>query len=376
MPIVKPLPAPNPPRPGSAVRAATLALVGLAGGCLAHYPRPDEPVEFMERTHVGHAVDAGQIGEADAAIHLLLWNGLDRPGVWDEDGTDLTLSFSFLGTVRMLDEISNPIAPVSYQPRLKVQLLRVLGPRGERGRMGALGALELLLAHDSNGQKGCALADHVRSIGDADFDCVPATDPPSTELNLVDGSFTRNFAGLGLWGKLLLFPAGGGAASLTLAGGATAEWNFACARGGCIEPEMRARYGEVILRWSVEADAVVIRNFRRSIPLLGTIGLDARLRASLSGSTHLGLAGGREPFGDLTAQVAYLPRYGRGSSVGPFLRYHRGADPLNIRFEERLDAWTVGVVFDPAPPAFRSGAEEFAASQPPRWRNSVPRPRK
>jgi hypothetical protein len=259
----------------------------------------------------------------------------------------------------MLDGISNPIAPVSYQPRFKLQLLRVLGPRGEEAagrRLGAVAAAELLLAHDSNGQKGCALADHARGIGDGDFDCVPLTDPPSTELNLVDGSFTRNFAALGLWGKLLLFPADGGAATLTLAGGAIAEWNFACARGGCIEPEMRARYGEVVLRWSVEADAVVIRNFRRSIPLLGTIGLDARLRASLSGATHLGLAGGRDPFGELTAEVAYLPRYGRGSSVGPFVRYHRGADYLNIRFEERFDVWSVGVVLDSAPAPFRSEA--------------------
>lgn len=341
-------------------------LLALLGGCLAHYPRPDEPLEFMERTYVGHAIDAGQILEGDAAVHLLLWNGLDHPGVWGADGTHLTAAFSFLGTVRMYDETSNPTRTPSYVPRFKLQLLRVLAPRaapgGRPGRLGAVGALEVLLAHHSNGEKGCALADHVRGTGDADFDCLPLTDPPSTALNLADGSFTRNFLGLGARGKLLYFTAAGDAVAVSLAGGASIEWNFACAKGGCIEPQMRARYGEVVARWSVEGDVLLLRDVHRQIPWLGRIGLDARLRATLSGSGHLGLKD-RDPYGDLVAEVAYTPRYARGFSVGPFVRYHRGSDPLNIRFEERLDAWTVGVVLDSSPPA-RLGTAEPAPPAP------------
>lgn len=334
------------------LRAQMLALALLLGGCLAHYPRPDEPLEFMERTSVGYPVASGQVLEADAAIHLLLWNGLDRPDVWRTDGTYLTASLSFMGIVRMYDEKSNPVRTPTYQPRLKLQLVRVEAPETGQGlsrRLGAVGAVELQLGHQSNGQKGCALSDHVRGTGDSDFDCVPSTDPPSSALNLTDGSFTRNYLGLGTWGKVLVPSEAGGAVALSLTAGASVEWNVPCSGAGCIEPQMRARYGEVLANWAIEADALLVRGIHRAVPGLGPIALDARLRGSVRGSIHLGLAD-RHPFGDVTAEVAWLPRYARGFSVGPFVRYHLGGDYLNIRFEERLDVWTVGLLVDPAPP--------------------------
>lgn len=335
-----------------------LSLVALAlglTGCLAHFPRPDEPLEFMERTYVGIPIGADQVFEADPALHVVLWNGLDRPDVWERGGAHATVAFSFLATVRMYDEASTPVRTPDYEPRLKLQLFWIppppvrAEPESASGR-GAMFALELLAAHHSNGQKGCALADHLRGTGFSDFDCVPLSDPPSTSLNLVDGSFTRHYLGANAFAKLSFSSRTGGTAAGSLSAGGGIEWNVPCRFAGCIEAPMRARYGEVLARWRVEGDALVVRGMHRRVPGLGLVGLDARLRGTVSGSVHLGVARGGL-FGDVAAELAYVPRTARGLGVGPFVRYHRGHDYLNIRFEERLDTWLVGVVIDPSPPA-------------------------
>lgn len=45
-----------------------------------------------------------------------------------------------------------------------------------------------------------------------------------------------------------------------------------------------------------------------------------------------------------------MPRDGSGLGIGPFVSVHRGRDPLNIRFEETLDTFSVGIVVDAAAP--------------------------
>lgn len=63
---------------------------------------------------------------------------------------------------------------------------------------------------------------------------------------------------------------------------------------------------------------------------------------------HFSSASGR--FGDVSVEAALVQRHPRSVGIGPFVRLHRGRDDLNIRFEERLDTWTFGVVVNPAPP--------------------------
>ncbi len=325
------------------VLVAALALQG----CLAHFPRPDEPLELMEPMTIGFPVAQGQIVEAHPAIHVVFLNGLDRPDAFDERRLATTLTFSFLAAIRMYDEPSSPVRTPSYAPRLKLQLIGVApvgSPRDTRADR-LLGALELYVGHYSNGQNGCALSDQARGTGFSDFDCTPLTSPASQELNLVDGSFTTNVLGANVAGRWLAFPAAGGVPTLALTAQAGAEWNVPCHFVACIEPEMISRYGEVVLGWRVSGDVLV-----GSLPLLPRSGVDSRVRVGASGKVHVGLGGERSPFGDAAFEVAWLPRYRHELVAGPFVRYRFGRDDLNIRFEERLDEWIAGVLIDVAAP--------------------------
>lgn len=332
------------------MRRATIILgLGLAlPGCVAHLPRPDEPMAFMERSAVYASPGTGQIFEADPALHVYFHNGLDDPELQARGGSAWTASFSFLAAVRMMDEPSTPVRTPSYEPRLKLQLLRLGTPVADRGLHRWLYGLDLAVAHHSNGQKGCALEDHLRGTGASDFDCVPLTDPPSTALNTVDGSFTTDYAAANANAKWILFGPASGKARVTVSAGAGVEWHVPCDFSGCMEPEMAARYGRTVGRFQAEADVLLVDGFRRGLPFLGVLVLDARLRVTARGSVHF--PSSRHAFGDGSLEVAFVPRYGTGLGIGPFVRIHRGSDPLNIRFEERLDAWSIGIVIDAAPP--------------------------
>ncbi len=341
-------------RRGTSMRRAApilaLAALGLAlSGCVAHLPRSDEPMAFMERSTVAFTPGAGQLFEADPAVHVYFHDGLDDGDLQASGGWAYTASFAFLATVRMMDEPSTPVRTPSYEPRLKLQVLRLGAPAsGGRGMRRWLGALELGAAHYSNGQKGCALADHLRGAGFSDFECIPLTDPPSTALNTVDGSFTTNYVALSANAKSLLFGRAGGKARATGALGAGLEWHLPCNFAGCIEPQMRERYGGTVARFVAEADVLLVDGYRRGLPFLGVLVLDARLRVTARASVHF--PSSRDAFGEGSLEAAFVPRWGSGLGIGPYVRIHRGRDPLNIRFEERLDVWSVGVVVDPAPP--------------------------
>ena len=303
---------------------------------------------FMERTTVAHAPGTGQLFDAAPAIHVYFLNQLDDPDVQASGGWAATGIFSFLARIRMLDEPSTPVRTPSYEPRIRFQVLRLSEPRPAPGGLGRLLlGLELSAAHYSNGQKGCALADHLRGTGFSDFDCIPLTDPPSTALNTIDGSFTTNYLEAGLRARWMAFPSTGGTTTWTASAGAAAEWHPPCYFAGCMDPPMRERHGAIVARWIAEADLLVIRALEWRLPLLGTAVTDARLRGTAQGSVHYPASGG--PFGDVSLEAAIVGRTGNALGVGPFVRYRRGRDDLNIHFEERLDAWMIGVVIDPMP---------------------------
>lgn len=298
---------------------------------------------------MGVSPGSGQLFEAKPALHVYFANGLDDAGVQARGGWAVSTGFSLLAAIRMTDEPSTPVRTPSYEPRLRLQLFRVGAPRAGAGRVTrGLAALELTAAHYSNGQKGCALADHLRGSGFSDFDCLPQTDPPSTALNVLDGSFSTNYLGATLGGRWIALPPAGGPATWTATATAGLEWHLPCRFAGCMEAPMRARYGEVVTRWSAEVDRLLVRDRSWSVPLLGPIPIDARVRATAQGRVHFSSATGR--FGDVAVEVALVQRYPRGFGVGPFVRLHRGRDDLNIRFEEPLDTWTFGIAVDPAPP--------------------------
>ncbi len=326
-----------------------IAAALLGAGCAAHLPRNDEPVAFLERSTLAVSSDRRQAFEAEAALHVLLWNGLDAPELLEAGGTAAALSLSFLGDFRIWRDASTPVRTPTYEPRARLQLFKVarLGPLpadpldapADAHRLVA--ALSLDVGHRSNGEEGCALADHVRD-GKSDFACLPTTDPPSDRLNVRDGSFTTNYAGAGA--ALRWYPRAGrlpAGSAFTAAAGA--EWNVPCELGACMPAPMRARYGAVRATWSLEAE----------LPIAAARGWAAprgvRLRAGTAGAVHLGTSG-RRAWSDVAAEVAAIRTSRSGLDMGLFVRRHQGPDYLNIRFEESLDAWTFGIVVDPSPP--------------------------
>ncbi len=337
--------------------AARLAAISaLVCGCIAHVPRSAETVEFLEPSTIAGTTAPHQPLEAHGAVHVLAYDGLDRPGLLEAGGFAWTASASLLAVARMWNLPSAPVLTPTYEARGKVQLVEVLrlgrdptaAPGATARAPRALAALELGLGHRSNGQDGCALADHRRIPGQGnDFACVPLTDPPSSALNLHDGSFTMHYALANLRSKLLVPDARGGPVRASATAGAGVEWALPCRFDACMPAQMRARYGPVVLRWLAEGELVVLRDAHLDVPGLGAVPLDGSLRAAVAGRVHLGAA--RSPFGDFSATVSFVPRPPSGNGVGLFAAVHLGRDDLNIRFEERFDALIFGAIIDPVP---------------------------
>lgn len=345
--------AAHPIRPEPAWRAVGL-VVALAWtlssvGCAAHLPRTGEPLAFLERSTISTATQHDQAFEARPAVHVVLHNGLEAPELLEQGGTATVALLSFLGDFRIWRFDSAPVRTPTYEPRARLQIFHVallgapedpLDPVDRPHRL--VGALSFDFAHRSNGADGCALADHVR-VGKSDFACEPTTDPPSTALNVRDGSFTTNYgaAGLGVrWfpGSGAVLPAGSALSATT-----TFEWNFPCHLDACMPTQMRARYGTVRALWSAEAELPL------PVAPAWTAPTGLRVRVGAEGSVHLATADGRRPWTEFAAEVAVLHQVPRGLDLGLFVRRHQGPDYLNIHFEERLDAWIIGLVVDPSP---------------------------
>lgn len=301
----------------------------------------------MERSYASVSSDRRQAFEVDPALHLILRNGLEAPRVLESGGITASLSLSFLGALRVFREDSAPVRTPTFEPRAKLQLFAVGRPRAGAPPPADvsppwLAALELTVGHRSNGQQGCALAEHVRT-GRGDFDCVPLTDPPSDALDLASGSFTTQYLAIGLAGQRQL--GGPDRPAVFVSGRSALEWHPPCHFGACMPEPMRRRYGAAVGRLSVELELPAVWRVSRWVPFLGAES-DLGLRMVLAGSRHLGTVG-RPAFGDASAELAVLSRTPRGLGVGVFVRRHQGRDDLNIRFEERLDAWIAGIMLDP-----------------------------
>ncbi|ACG72797.1 conserved hypothetical protein [Anaeromyxobacter sp. K] len=298
-----------------------------------------------------------QLFEAQLPLHLFLYDGLDHPRLMNDGGLGLALTFSFVATLRMETSQSTPIRPPSYLPRLRLQLVDVLplaSPPSRADRL--LVSFGFFAAHHSNGQKGCALRDGALLPGaTSDFDCGwPPGVPRSDALNLDSGSFTDHLLGTELLLRWLSFPVNGGASRLGATSRLGFDWNVPCTFSGCIEPAMRRRYGETAIRW-LAAGELQVAGRHRAVPFRARVASDARLRLTASGAVHLGLGQGRSPYGDATFDLAYVTHFERGGSGGPFVRYHHGHDPLNVRFEERWDVWLVGYLVELTAPPMLDG---------------------
>jgi hypothetical protein len=339
--------------------AASGLLILLAAGCSAHFRHVDEPMFDLEPLWMGVPIARGQLFEAELPHHVVFHNGLDRTGSLEAGGFSTALSFSFVAHVRVMSSWANPVLPPSYLPRLKLQLIEVvpLGAEGARHAQRLAGVLAFSAGHRTNGQTGCALAGGVpRTPGGSDFDCVwPAGVTPSADLNLENGAFSANLVSADLSARWLLFPGDGGFVQRSLAGRIGVDWMPSCRFAGCIDPALRARYGEVMIRWGASGEWVLIDRPHRALPFSERRATDSRLRASLYGAFNRGVEAGFDPFWFTAAELAWLTHFEAGGSGGPFVRYWRGRDDLNLRFERNHSAVTVGYLVELAAPLQLAG---------------------
>lgn len=326
-----------------------LALAASAG-CSAHFHRPDEQVLDFEPLWMGVPVARDHLFEAQLPHHVDLHNGLDRPRALDDGGFSTTLTFSFIAHIRVMSTQSTPVLPPTYLPRLRLQLNEVLpvGPTTGPWAHRLAGYFGLTAARRANGQTGCALQGGLPKAGSSsDFDCTwPDGTTPSADLNLENGAFATNFVAFDLFGRWLLFPSEGGVVKRSLSGKVGVDWMVPCGFAGCIDAGLRARFGVLMFRWATVGEWVVLDHPHRVIPFSQHRAADSRLRASLYGAFNRGQEAGYDPFWYTAAELAWLTHFDGGGMGGPFVRYWRGRDDLNIRFEESHSAVTVGFLVE------------------------------
>jgi hypothetical protein len=345
--------------PTRLVAPALMLLAAAAAGCSAHLHRVDEPTLDFEPLWMGVPIARNHLFEAQLPHHVDLYNGLDEPRAMEDGGFSTTLSFSFIVHARVMSTQAAPVLPPSYLPRLRLQLNEILpvdwGSGAHAQRLA--GFLGLTAGHHANGQNGCALQGGTKTgTAASDFDCVwPTGVTPSADLNLENGAFTANYAAADLFVRWLAFPGDGGVVQRSLSGKVGVDWMVPCGFAGCMDPGLRARFGQVMFRWAAVGEWVVLDHPHRAFPLSQHRAADARLRASLYGAFNQGVEAGYDPFWYAAAEVAWLTHFDGGGMGGPFVRYWQGRDDLNIRFEERHAAVTVGILVELSAPLRLAG---------------------
>lgn len=210
-----------------------VALVALAGAGIALACRPasaQEPDDRwirsfynLERSHIDHPVGKGLIFEAQLAPQIVVaqsLQGLFRTGAVAADTKPhwgYSLSISPMVRLRMINTASQPVRTPSYMPHGVAQLFRVknlshdTAESARRRGPYEMWTVQARLSHHSNGQDGCLYLSQQRNVNpDGSFDCdfLPGYGPAPANLNLADGSFSKNFARGGVFYRRMYLPEG------------------------------------------------------------------------------------------------------------------------------------------------------------------------
>ncbi|MGQ0765078.1 MAG: hypothetical protein ACT4OZ_05355 [Gemmatimonadota bacterium] len=332
---------------------------------------------FLDRSYIFNSAPYRDlIFEAQIAPPLFLFQNTPRTVAMIHDTsrfnwlTSVSLSFSPMLRLRMLNEPSSPVRTPSFMPRLDFQIFQFR--RTERGagmdetevvRMPVwLRSLHFTLGHHSNGQDGCLFTDETKINGKCRE---PAVIPQNREVNFVDGSFSTNYLRTAVEGARIWLD-DNQRLRRQLAG--SIAWEAHTTKGpGGVSERLRPLLGPQRLRLGAEFTQ------RTGSP-------DGLLRVDTSAEIFHSRWPGI-PRSIVSARAEWT--FDRVGGWGAMLRFYRGQDYYNLGFSRSLGELQFGIVFDAGrwlefeiPERARSG-ETTAPARPtlasPVGRNDRPR---
>lgn len=309
---------------------------GVAAGANAQVPgddkpEPPTPVVFLEKAYFSPLSPTGKnlLFEGQPTVHYFIYNGL-ADSVWQMDGGwRWAVPVSGLFLVRMSTTTSNPVLTPSYRIRpLAAQLFYLSRPSDVSFRLyNVMGAI----THYSNGQRGCTFQGFARANATDECAVVNPELAARRIANTDDGDFSTTYLSAHANVRLgSLFE--NTRMKRQLSAGVSYEYHPIDFKPGGSNRAQAAVFGTQQLGGTIE--------YERSVP---TKKLGGVLRFALDGATRYG--GGLT--GNLNrGQVEASYVLHRAEGLGAFVRYHRGFDYYNIRFQDTSPFWTFGFIWD------------------------------
>ena len=309
------------------------------------------PYYNLERSHIAHPFRKGLIFEAQLAPQIVVAQGVRRlfaAGTVAHD-TKPHWAFSFsvspMVRLRMVNTASQPVRTPSYMPHAVLQVFRVRNLGNDTAKESELrrGPYEMWtgqvrLSHHSNGEDGCLYTSQVKKPKpDGSFQCEfpPGHAPDPSTLNLLDGSFSKNFVRAGLFYRRMYLPEGvNDTINHSWYLGATVETHKCCLVNwmpGTIPDDQAQLYGT--WRWRLTGGGSI----RQTGRFAGGHFLDV---------TYERYPNAAEVLTPWSFSVEYAWSLNRFSGWGLYARYFKGQDYYNLGFgRQPLNRFSVGLAW-------------------------------
>lgn len=322
-------------RSSRAIAAAAICCVFAAVGNAQvpgdDKPEPPTPVVFLEKAYFSVLSPTGKdlLFEGQPTVHYFIYNGL-ADSVWQMDGGwRWAVPVSGLFLVRMSTTTSNPVLTPSYRIRpIAAQLFHLSRPSDTRFRLfNLMGAI----THYSNGQRGCTFQGSARTSATGPCEVVDPDLAARRVTNTDDGDFSTTYMSAHANMRVgSLFQ--NTRMNQQLSAGLSYEYHKIDFKPGGSNRDQAAVFGTHQLGGTME--------YERSVPTKKLAGV---LRLALEGATRYGggLAG---KLNRGQVEASYVLH--RAEGLGGFVRYHRGFDYYNIRFQDTAPFWTFGFIWD------------------------------
>jgi len=301
------------------------------------------PLVHADGSYIFNVLQYGLVFEGQIAPRVIVFDTIGRSTrrvLEDGAASGWQASITPMVRLRMFREDSSPVRTPSYMPKVTVQHARFANlskvkPEADEDAY-STGPVRMWLfdlvpfGHHSNGQNNCLFLPRADPPGGA---CAAPGPGDAADVNLLDGSFSTNYAELMVhYGRLRLDSKGAPETEYAT----RSEWRIGVGiqvhpegyPGGSIESALAARYGTTRLIVESMAAWRPGRRFGR-----------------------LEIAGRLEYIGDvpdvpsLIARVEAAALPAKWGGAGVFVRYYGGQDYYNLRFATSIHRLIVGGTF-------------------------------
>ena len=237
--------------------------------------------------------------------------------------------FTLMLRFRMLKRESWPAAPTSFMPKWTIQAIGV--KQESRSRLSLIAVNFVPFAHHSNGEDGCAFVGQDR-VGDSCLSPV-GYDSVRTNLNIEDGSFSTHYVQASVYYSWLwLENKSTGKADITV--GVEGEHHLRGLPGELGQLKLRYGRNRVSAAFGVAANNIELP---RRMNWLNLNRGEARYRVQkIFGITENSVV----KIGEFLLYFERVPVFGL------YLKFYRGRDYYNMRFEQTMRRFEMGIAFD------------------------------